>query len=167
MSDKNFKILQKLQNKAMRVILKCNKRTHVIDMLNALGWLSIKQKNMYNTMLIMYKIHKKLIPEYLYDKIIMNNDIHDHYTRNSNKFHQMSQKSTTMNRSIYQSRVKVFNTLPNDCIESKTLNVFKTKLITILEKIILMFLHETQGTVLCISLLNYISLYAKSNKLIQ
>ena len=94
----------------------------------------------------------------------MNNDIHDHYIRNSNKFHQMSQKSTTINKSIYQSGVKV---TPNDCIESKTINVFKTKLINHIRKYYSYVSALNTRDCLRYKFVNYISLYAKSNELIQ
>ena len=40
-----FDRMQKLQNRAMRIILKCNKRTSIDSMLEALRWMNIKQKN--------------------------------------------------------------------------------------------------------------------------
>jgi hypothetical protein len=41
---KDIDVLQKLQNKAMRTILRCDWYTHSKDMLKKLEWLSIKQE---------------------------------------------------------------------------------------------------------------------------
>lgn len=43
-NESKFQRLQKLQNRAMRIIIGCNRRTRVKDMLNALCWMSIKQR---------------------------------------------------------------------------------------------------------------------------
>ena len=46
-SDTNKGKLQKIQNRGMRIILKCHPRTHIADMLSNLKWLSIKQRIMF------------------------------------------------------------------------------------------------------------------------
>jgi len=128
MSKKNVNFLQKLQNKAMRIVLRCHKRTHVVDMLNTVCWMSIKQRIFFNTMLLIFKMKQKLVPEYLYKKILLNSDIHDHNTRNSGDIFRGVQISETMNRSIYQSGVAAYNMLPCNVKDLTDLKLFKRML---------------------------------------
>lgn len=47
-NKKQIATLQKIQNRAMRIILKCNLETPRDFMLNALKWMSISQRIKYN-----------------------------------------------------------------------------------------------------------------------
>lgn len=47
--------LQKIQNRALRVILRCNKRTKIVDMLATVNWLSINQRILYNVLILLTK----------------------------------------------------------------------------------------------------------------
>ena len=40
--------LQRIQNRGMRIVLGCHPRTHIVDMLDSLKWVSIKQRFHYN-----------------------------------------------------------------------------------------------------------------------
>ena len=61
-SDTNIGKLQKIQNRGMRIILQCHPRTHIADMLSNLKWLSIKQKNIFLTAVLVFKImHSKTL----------------------------------------------------------------------------------------------------------
>lgn len=46
-----FEELQKLQNRAMRIILRCKKTTSVELMLDTLKWMNVKQRIMYRTLI--------------------------------------------------------------------------------------------------------------------
>jgi len=63
----NLQYLQKLQNKATKIILKCNKR--IIDMLEALHFMSINERIECNVCLLIYKMINESCPSYLRDKI--------------------------------------------------------------------------------------------------
>jgi hypothetical protein len=112
----------------MRIVLRCHKRTHVVDMLNTVCWMSIRQRIFFNTMLLIFKMKQKLVPEYLYKKIVLNSDIHDHDTRSNGNIFRSVQSSETMNRSIYQSGVAAFNLLPCELKDLKNLKAFKRML---------------------------------------
>lgn len=68
-SKTNVKHLQKLQNQGMRIILRCNRRVKIVDMLEALSFTSIKKRIEYNVCMIVYKIMKGLCPKYLRNKV--------------------------------------------------------------------------------------------------
>lgn len=68
-SKTNIQYLQKLQNQGMRIILRCNKRIKIVDMLEALHFMSIKERIEYNVRVLIYKIMKGMCPRYLQNKI--------------------------------------------------------------------------------------------------
>ena len=51
----NLKRIQKLQNKACRVILRCRRRTHISTMHSSLGWLTSQNKIKLHKMLMVGK----------------------------------------------------------------------------------------------------------------
>jgi len=65
----NLQYLQKLQNKAMRMILKCNRSVRIVDMLEALKFMSINERIEYNVCLLVFKMINGQCPSYLRDKI--------------------------------------------------------------------------------------------------
>ena len=64
-SDTNIGKLQKIQNRGMRIILQCHLRTHIVDMLTNLKWLSIKQGIMFLTAVLVFKIMHSKTPNYM------------------------------------------------------------------------------------------------------
>lgn len=61
--------MQKLQNHAMRYILKCDYRTPSEFMLNSPNWMSVAQQINYNVMIMVYKMKNYLVPQYLCNKV--------------------------------------------------------------------------------------------------
>lgn len=57
--------LQTLQNRAMRIILRCGKRTRIVDMLEALQFMNIQQRIDFNTCLLVYNMMNGMCPNYL------------------------------------------------------------------------------------------------------
>lgn len=129
MNKQNFEILQKLQNKCMRVILMCNRRTHINDMLKATQLLSVKQRVMYNTYLLIFKMKNNLVPSYLCSKIIYNSDVHNYNTRKKNDLFYGSHKTEMKNKSIFQSGFSMFNKLPDPIKSDTNIVSFKKNLI--------------------------------------
>ena len=64
-SDTNRGKLQKIQNRGMRIILQCHPRTHITDMLSNLKWLSIKQRIIFLTAVLVFKIMHSKTPNYM------------------------------------------------------------------------------------------------------
>jgi hypothetical protein len=52
--------MQKLQNRMMRTILKSRLDTPIRNMLETLNFLSVRQRVTYNTMVLLYKMKKKI-----------------------------------------------------------------------------------------------------------
>lgn len=57
-SDTNLQYLQKLQNKGMRIILRCNKYVRIknINMLDALQFMSIRERIEFDICILIYKM---------------------------------------------------------------------------------------------------------------
>lgn len=66
----------------MKIILKCDRETPRIWMLNQLNWMSIAQKIKFNTLIMIFKIKNGLTTKYLNDFMIETIEIHIKQTRN-------------------------------------------------------------------------------------
>ena len=66
----NLNRIQKLQNKAGRVILRCRRRTHISIIHSSLGWLSSLNKIKLHKTLMVGKCLLEVVPSYLRGKFI-------------------------------------------------------------------------------------------------
>ena len=55
----------KIQNHSMRIILQYHPRTHIADMLSSLKWFSIKQINIFFTVIMVFKMMHSNTPNYM------------------------------------------------------------------------------------------------------
>ena len=74
-SDNQKNRQQNLQNKAMSSILKCNRFTSIVYMLDTLKLLNVKQRLQLNATLFIQKIKMGCAPEYLTEKITYVGDV--------------------------------------------------------------------------------------------
>jgi hypothetical protein len=63
-NDEDHRRMQRLQNRAMRIILKARKRTPIDELLSRLKWLSVKQKLVMNSLLTVFKMKNEMLPQY-------------------------------------------------------------------------------------------------------
>jgi hypothetical protein len=75
--------VQKLQNRAFRIITRENYTTRSADILNKLKVPNLEKRRMQQLSILMYKVKNKLVPDYLYDIFTNVSDVHDHNTRQS------------------------------------------------------------------------------------
>lgn len=120
--------LQIIQNKAMRIILSCNKYAPICRMLNMLKWWPINKKLKFNTLVFIYKILHNLLPAYLADKLKFSREVHGYDTRKRTNFYIKKTKLSSTMTSLYYKGLNEFNDLPNAIKEINNLNVFKEKL---------------------------------------
>ena len=73
--------VQKLQNRAFRIITRENYTTRSADILNKLGFPNLEKRRMQQLSILMYKVKNKLFPDYLYDMFTNVGDVHNHNTR--------------------------------------------------------------------------------------
>lgn len=117
--------LQKLQNKAMRAILKCNRYTPITAMLDALQWLNVKQRLEFNTLIFIQKMKKGDAPDYLTDQIKYVRDVQPYSLRNDENFRLQHMATTAMQRSLFYKGLKLYNMLPNNVKLESNIRVFR------------------------------------------
>lgn len=120
--------LQKLQNKLMRIILKCDYLTPIEYMLKELNWLSISQKIIYNVILMIFQMKNNLLPKYLCNKLIYANEIHERNTRNKDEMRLPKYKKEATRRNIFYKGIQMYNQISKDMKQEKNINIFKKKL---------------------------------------
>lgn len=119
--------LQKLQNRAMRIILNCDYLTPIDFMLKELNWLSIKQKILYNVILMVFKMKNNLLPTYLSNKLIYANEIHNRNTRNSGELRLPNYKKEATRKNLFFKGIQLYKQINKDMKEEKNVNIFKRK----------------------------------------
>lgn len=117
--------LQKLQNRAMRIILQCNKYARVTAMLQALQWLSVEQRIYLNTLTLIYKIINGLVPESLNEFIIYNSDVHNRVIRNASNFRLPFKKKSCSQNSLFYKGLKLYNEMSSDAKQAISLRQFR------------------------------------------
>jgi hypothetical protein len=85
-SKQDINKLQLLQNRGLRIILKKPRRTNIKWMLDALKMLSVQQRVNYNTLILIFKIRKKMVPTYLQDEILNTGEATTRTLRNADGF---------------------------------------------------------------------------------
>ena len=144
LKQQDLSTLQKLQNKAMRAILQCHYRTHRIDMLQKLGWLSIYQKNIVKVLIF---IRDSIIDENseFQHYLKKNCEVHKHNTRGSQKFHLPIQNNNSAQKSIFIKGLKIFNDLPTELRDATHVsrNVFKDRVSQFITESIPILPHYT------------------------
>lgn len=123
-----LKSLQKLQNRSLRIILNCEFGTSTKFMLEALNFMSVKQRWTFNTIMFIFKIKNDLTPRYLRNKLQYNNETHDVNTRNRNELRLPDINSELARSTIFYNGIKMFNEMPPVLRNEKSIRKFKTLL---------------------------------------
>ena len=126
--------MQKIQNRGMRIILKCNYLTPKKFMLDALNWLSVAQRIRFNALVMIFKIKHGLVPQYLNDDVKYVHNIHSINLRNSQDFRIPKYKTNITTKSIFYEGMKLFNALPNEIKTINNLITFKKHCRTYVKK---------------------------------
>lgn len=118
--------LEKIQNRALRVILKCSYYTPITYMLKVLNMLSVSQKIMFHVNLFVFKLKHNLLPQYICDNFKLFKDVHNYSTRNCIDFILLNRCNTMqmLNSVLYRGLIE-FNKLPVNVKNCNNLNEFK------------------------------------------
>lgn len=127
--ENEFARMQKLQNRAMRIILRCKKSTPIAAMVDALCWMKVKQRIVYLTMIMVFRIKHKMVPSCMSRNIKYVGESHEHSVRNADDFRlqKVNKKSTT--KSIFYMGLQTFNRLPSEIKTETEINRFKRLLV--------------------------------------
>lgn len=116
-----FGQLQKLQNRAMRIILRCKPDTSVNLMLDTLKWMSVKQRIMFRTMIVVFQIKNGLLPNYLCSKLSNVGDRNPYNVRNAEDLRPNNDARNT----IFYDGAIMFNGMPKEIKSETDFKVFK------------------------------------------
>lgn len=117
--------LQKLQNRAMRFILRRSWDARTKDMLEELKWLSVYQSSLYYTLILVFKMRNNLLPSYLSNNLRLVSEVHSRNTRNRNDYRLPNYTKQCAQNSLYYRGVKMFNELPWEMRNGSSLANFK------------------------------------------
>lgn len=135
-SETDQQKFQKLQNKAMRFVLNCDKYSKIEVMLETLQWQSIRQRICFNTLIFFYKIKNNMLPSYLTSNIEYIRDVHHHNTRRVNDIKLPAMTKSSTQNSLYYKGANQFNNLPSVIKNDMNFNSFKRKLNVYIKQII-------------------------------
>lgn len=121
--------LQKLQNRAMRIIIRCHRTTSIKLMLDALGWLSVKQRIIYQTMIYVFRIKHKIHPPCMTDAVKYVGDGNTRHLRNEKDFRIERVKKQSTKKMVFHHGLELFNKLPSDIKNENNITTFKRLLV--------------------------------------
>jgi hypothetical protein len=127
-SKSDIKKLQRLQNVGMRIILECHYRTRSSEMLEALRWLSVEQRMLYNMCCITWKIINKEAPGYLSNIISHSNLAHSYNTRSATDRNDLFNEHCHP-KSLQKNATRIWNALPPSIRSVKDFYKFKKELV--------------------------------------
>lgn len=117
--------LQKLQNKIMRVILCCKRDTSTLWMLETLQWQSIRQRIIFNTLVMIHKVKCGIFPAYLCSKLSLVSEKSNYNLRNKDNFKLPNYTKVFSQNSLFYKGINLYNNIPVLIKNSRTLEMFK------------------------------------------
>lgn len=130
-NNEDIEKLQKLQNKELRIILKCKRRTSVIEMFHRLDIWKIKsvQKSIIIVaMKLVFKLRNNMAPDYLSSLIKLNNQVHTRNLRNANGIRLPKYVKSGSQKMMLYNGLKWFNNLPDQIKKERNWTVFKNRI---------------------------------------
>ena len=121
-------ILTTLQKRAIRIVCNVPFRAHTKPLFRDLKILHFDCINKLQIGIFMYKLNSNLMVTSFDHWFCKNSEVHDHYTRSANKYHQESVRTTTRQHTIRIIGPLFWNSLPNELTSASTMYQFKYKL---------------------------------------
>ena len=104
--------LQKLQNRAARIITRADYSIRSSDVLNSLEWSNLEERRKRHLLVTMFKIFNNDCPTYLREQFHRTSEIHDYNLRGSNYDLQLPlPKTNFLKRSFSYRRAMAWNQL--------------------------------------------------------
>jgi hypothetical protein len=122
--------LQKLQNRAARIITRADYSIRSIDLLEALNWSNLNNRQQLQLQIIMFKVFNKIAPDYLQNLFKPTSEVHSYNLRGS-QFDLQPPKPRTnfMKRSFSYRGAIAWNELSNEIRKLSSLTAFKRALV--------------------------------------
>ena len=125
--DQQIIRLQKLQNKAMCVILKVNRLTSKSWMLDTLKWLNIRERLQVNTIYFIRKMKIGDAPDYLTEQLRYVGEVQPYSLRNVTDFRIQQANTTAKQKSLFYKGLNLYNMVPFDVKNEVNDKVFRKK----------------------------------------
>ena len=120
--------LQKLQNRAARMVTRKDWYTPTKTLLTQCGWLSVRQLAMYHTLLQVFKSKNDKLPVFLHEKFSKKFPVNTRLSAD-NKIKQFEGIESDLGIKNFSNRaIQLWNNLPTDIRTSATLPIFKSSL---------------------------------------
>lgn len=125
-SKTNLQHLQTLQNQGMRIILGCGRRVRIADMLEALHFMSIKERIDYNVCLLVHKMVNGMCPSYLLNKIKLKlQDESAMNTRQKGNIYIEKCRTSEEQKMLLYEGFKMYNNIPRDIRSEQRMQRFR------------------------------------------
>jgi len=122
--------LQRMQNRAARIITKSSYERRSNDILVELGWTNLKQRRINHKATIMYKILNNLAPMHLGEPFLLQDNSY-HLREREKSLKLPKPRTSSLKRALSYDGAKVWNALPQNVRLSKSLKKFKNNLSSI------------------------------------
>ena len=122
--------LQRVQNNASRLITRTGRHDHITPVLMGLHWLSVASRIHFKVLVLAYRCIKGLAPTYLAEPLHIRTP--DGHLRKdyAPTLHQCITKKSIGESAFGTTALRLWNSLPADIRNSKTLTIFRTFLET-------------------------------------
>ena len=122
--------LQKLHNRAGRIITRSGYEIRSTEVLDQLGWQQLEDRWSTNKAMLMFKVVHNLVPSYLSEQFSRRDTAHDHNTRGNHVNLSVPKPNTNfLKNSLACNGAVAWNSMPTDIRYAENIEMFKKKLI--------------------------------------
>ena len=123
MREKNT--LQKLQNACLKFCYDSRKYDHVTPLYQTSNWLKLDQRYFVHMATLVHKINLTGNPEYLSQKLVRGNSIHNRHTRHCQRLSVPKHRTQQFKRSFTYNAAVIYNSLQPDVKSQTSVTGFK------------------------------------------
>ena len=121
--------LQRLQNRAARILMSASYDSNLDDLFRALGWRRLHYQRLEQKSILMYKTLHGMTLDYLRSRFVYRDNARAYRLRNTeNKLVLPQPRTDYLKRSFLYSGAQLWNNLPVDLRQASSLTDFKSKL---------------------------------------
>ncbi len=120
--------LETMQKKAIRYISHSGYNAHTGPIFQSSNILKVKDMHAFQVNKFMYQYHKHILPNPLMNLFVPNYTIHQHNTRHRNSPHVLHRRTAMASQSIIHKGPKLWQSVPNDIKEAKSIHSFGRRL---------------------------------------
>ena len=116
-----------LNNRLLRIVQMKKRSAHTLDLYRSYKTLPINKLFMFRLLLYAHALYYKssLLPKFFHNKVQLNLNIHDHFTRTQSDFHLAQTNTSASTKLSYNKATLLFNSLPSEIKNIQAVNLFK------------------------------------------